>query len=45
MLASPKTCKPRLDVAEARRNSPLPNLPTRAAKLIIAYGAAELPEA
>jgi acetyl esterase/lipase len=36
--------KLRLDVAEARRNSPLLNLPTRAAKLIIAYGADELPE-
>jgi arylformamidase len=33
-----------LDVEQARRNSPLLNLPARAAKLIIAYGAAELPE-
>src|SRR5215472_43504 len=33
-----------LDVAEARRNSPVLNLPTRAAKLIIAYGSDELPE-
>ena len=36
--------KLRLDVAEARRNSPLLNLPARAAKLIIAYGSDELPE-
>ena len=33
-----------LDAEEARRNSPLLNLPARAAKLIIAYGADELPE-
>jgi arylformamidase len=33
-----------LDTEEARRNSPLHNLPARAAKLIIAYGAGELPE-
>jgi acetyl esterase/lipase len=33
-----------LDAEQARRNSPLLNLPARAAKLIIAYGAAELPE-
>ena len=33
-----------LDVEEARRNSPLLNLPARAAKLIIAYGSDELPE-
>jgi len=33
-----------LDTEEARRNSPLLNLPARAAKLIIAYGADELPE-
>ena len=33
-----------LDAQEARRNSPLLNLPARAAKLIIAYGADELPE-
>jgi arylformamidase len=36
--------KLRLDVAEARRNSPLLNLPARAAKLITAYGSDELPE-
>ena len=33
-----------LDAEQARRNSPLLNLPASAAKLIIAYGAAELPE-
>jgi arylformamidase len=33
-----------LDAEQARRNSPLLNLPKRAAKLIIAYGADELPE-
>jgi len=33
-----------LDAAQARRNSPLLNLPARAAKLIIAYGSHELPE-
>jgi len=33
-----------LDAEEARRNSPLLNLPARAAKLIIGYGADELPE-
>jgi acetyl esterase/lipase len=33
-----------LDTEEARRNSPLLNLPTRAAKLLIAYGSEELPE-
>jgi acetyl esterase/lipase len=33
-----------LDAEQARRNSPLMNLPTRAAKLIIAYGSNELPE-
>jgi acetyl esterase/lipase len=33
-----------LDAEQARRNSPLLNLPTRAAKLIIAYGSDELPE-
>jgi arylformamidase len=33
-----------LDTEEALRNSPLLNLPTRAAKLIIAYGADELAE-
>jgi acetyl esterase/lipase len=33
-----------LDVEEARRNSPLLNLPARTAKLIIAYGADELLE-
>ena len=33
-----------LDAEEARRNSPLLNLPARAAKLIIAYGSDELPE-
>jgi arylformamidase len=33
-----------LDTEAARRNSPLHNLPARAAKLIIAYGADELPE-
>ena len=33
-----------LDAVQARRNSPLLNLPTRAAKLIIAYGSDELPE-
>jgi arylformamidase len=32
------------DTEEARRNSPLHNLPALAAKLIIAYGAGELPE-
>jgi arylformamidase len=36
--------KLRLDAEQARRNSPLLNLPARAAKLIIAYGADELPE-
>jgi arylformamidase len=33
-----------LDTDEARRNSPLLNLPARAGKLIIAHGADELPE-
>lgn len=33
-----------LDAEQARRNSPLLNLPARAAKLIIAYGSDELPE-
>jgi arylformamidase len=33
-----------LDGEQARRNSPLLNLPARAAKLIIAYGSDELPE-
>lgn len=33
-----------LDAEEARRNSPLLNLPARAAKLIIAYGSDELAE-
>src|SRR5215467_14385378 len=33
-----------LDAEEAPRNSPLLNLPSRAAKFIIAYGADELPE-
>jgi arylformamidase len=33
-----------LDTEQARRNSPLRNLPARAAKLIIAYGSEELPE-
>ena len=33
-----------LDADEARRNSPLLHLPTRAPKLIVAYGADELPE-
>jgi arylformamidase len=33
-----------LDAEQARRNSPLLNLPTRAGKLIIAYGSDELPE-
>ena len=33
-----------LDAEQARRNSPLLNLPACAARLIIAYGAAELPE-
>jgi len=33
-----------LDREQARRNSPLLNLPARAAKLIIAYGSDELPE-
>ena len=33
-----------LDAEEARRNSPLLNLPARAAKFIITYGADELPE-
>lgn len=33
-----------LDAEEARRNSPLLNLPVRTAKLIVAYGADELPE-
>ena len=33
-----------LDAEQARRNSPLLNLPTRAAKCIIAYGSDELPE-
>jgi len=33
-----------LDAAQARRNSPLPNLPARAAKFTIAYGSDELPE-
>jgi acetyl esterase/lipase len=33
-----------LDLEEARRNSPLLNLPGRAAKFIIAFGSDELPE-
>lgn len=33
-----------LDAAEARRNSPLLHLPARAGRLIVAVGAAELPE-
>jgi acetyl esterase/lipase len=33
-----------LDAEQARRNSPLLNLPARAAKFIIAYGSDELPE-
>jgi arylformamidase len=33
-----------LDPEQARRNSPLLNVPTRAAKLIIAYGSDELSE-
>jgi arylformamidase len=33
-----------LNAEQARRNSPLLNLPARAAKLIIAYGSDELPE-
>ena len=33
-----------LDAEQARRNSPLLNLPARATKLIIAYGSDELPE-
>jgi arylformamidase len=33
-----------LDAVQARRNSPLLNLPTRAAKFIIAYGSDELAE-
>jgi arylformamidase len=33
-----------LDAEQAARNSPLLNLPARAAKLIIAYGSDELPE-
>ena len=33
-----------LDAEQARRNSPLLNLPARVAKLIIAYGSDELPE-
>ena len=33
-----------LDAEQARRNSPLLNLPERGAKLIIAYGGDELPE-
>jgi arylformamidase len=33
-----------LDTEQARRNSPLLNLPRRATKLIIAYGSDELPE-
>jgi arylformamidase len=33
-----------LDAEQARRNSPLLNLPARAAKLIMAYGGNELPE-
>ena len=33
-----------LDAEQARRNSPLLNLPARAAKLIIAYGSDEVPE-
>jgi arylformamidase len=36
--------KLRLDDEQARRNSPLLNLPARAAKLIIAYGSDELPK-
>ena len=36
--------KLRLDVDEAERNSPLRNLPPRAAPLMIAYGTCELPE-
>jgi hypothetical protein len=33
-----------LDTAQARRNSPLLNLPARASKLIVGYGGDELPE-
>jgi arylformamidase len=33
-----------LDVAEARRNSPILHLPSTAGPLIVAYGTAELPE-
>ena len=33
-----------LDAEQARRNSPLLNLPARAAKFIIVYGSDELPE-
>ena len=33
-----------LDAVQARRNSPLLNVPTRAAKLVTAYGSDELPE-
>ena len=33
-----------LDAEQARRNTPLLNLPARSAKLIIAYGSDELPE-
>jgi acetyl esterase/lipase len=33
-----------LDAEQARRNSPLRNLPARAAKFMIAYGSDELPE-
>jgi arylformamidase len=33
-----------LDAEQARRNSPVLNLPARAAKFIIAYGSDELPE-
>jgi arylformamidase len=33
-----------LDAEQAHRNSPLLNLPARAAKFIIAYGSGELPE-
>ncbi len=36
--------KLKLDAAVAHRNSPLLNLPARASKLIVAYGADELPE-
>ena len=36
--------KLRLDAEQAQRNSPLLNLPARAAEFIIAYGSEELPE-